>query len=268
MKINLIGNAILGTMLLGCQTPPAETPVETETTQVERAAVIAGVARGFAGACPGADVDAKMQAGWLQDGRPVAVLVDEAATIAGAKKAILDAVLRLEPEGLLTLGFSGHGTLRARRVDAETLGPNEGGLCFYDGVWWASEIAAWVRENIPPIRIEYFADCCHAEGNWRAFARVATFGMVSRPAPVAIRLDAPKGWAGQMVQWAGCRQNDYSYGDATGGTWTQTLNRHIRAGLTRLELFEVARGEMPPEQTPMWSEYRASEEFKSGRVLQ
>jgi hypothetical protein len=144
-------------------------------------------------------------------------------------------------------------------------------LCFADGTWWASEIAAWVATNLKPCRIEYFADCCHAESNWRAIGEVVTFGWVDNPrGPVAIRLDAPRGWGGQMIQWAGCRQNSWSYGDKDGGTWTQTLEEVLtwKKACTRIELFDEGIARMPADQEPVWTTHNANSNFIDGIVFE
>ena len=40
------------------------------------------------------------------------------------------------------------------------------------------------------------------------------------------------GYNGQLIQFAGCREDDYSYGDVTGGTWTLALLREWASGDT------------------------------------
>jgi hypothetical protein len=248
------------------------------TGSVERAGVFVGIGKGFPGLCPGADYDAKTQQAWVSADRETALLLNDtgvaAGTVANTQAAMLAYNQRLPDDGsgLMTLGFSGHGTLRDRPVNADTLGAKEGGLCFADKVWWASEIAAWVTANFKPCRIEYFADCCHAESNWRAFGAAVTFGYVDNPkGPVTIKLDAPRGWGGQMIQWAGCRQNAYSYGtDPDGGTWTQTIDGVIklRPNHTRTNLYQAARWLMPTNQVPAWTVYNASSNFIHGVVFQ
>jgi hypothetical protein len=267
-----------GTLLvISCSTTgstptPDPAPV-ADTTPIAAAGVFVGIGGGMAGDCPGAEFDSRTQQGWVSANRPTALLLNTAGTIAAAQAKMLAYNRRLPDDGsgLLTLGFSGHGTLRTRAVNAATLGPKEGGLCFYDRVWWASEIAEWVRVNLKPCRIEYFADCCHAENNWRAFGAAVTFGWVENPrGPVVIRLDAPRGWGGQMIQWAGCRQNAYSYGtDPDGGTWTQTLDgvNRLRPGHTRTNLYQAAWWLMPTNQTPAWTTYNASSNFVHGVVF-
>jgi hypothetical protein len=205
------------------------------------------------------------------DGRPYGVLINMDATLAEAQALLLRHGRSLVQDGLLTVGFSGHGTLRDRKVDVARLGPKEGGLCFADKVWWASEIAAWVRANLPQIRIEYIADCCHAENNWRAFGEAVTFGYVDNPkGPVIVRLDPPAGWPGQMIQFGGCRQLAYSYGTATGGTWSGVLNyQNVKTPrASRLAFYAAAEAIMPAEQKPVWTEYNASQAFRNGEVFQ
>jgi hypothetical protein len=275
---------ILACLLAGCSTtgnnipaPDPAIPVPVLTGTVERAGVFVGIGGGMAGDCPGAEFDAKTQQAWVSADRETTLLLNDtgaqAGTVANAQAAMLAKNLRMPDDGsgLLTLGFSGHGALRDRPIDADTLGAKEGGLCFADKVWWASEIAAWVKANLKPCRIEYFADCCHAENNWRAFGSAMTFGWIENPrGPVTIRLDAPIDWQGQMAQWAGCRQNTYSYGtDEDGGTWTQAIDAviKVRPGHQRFDLFRASAHRMPTNQTPAWTTYNASSNFIHGVVF-
>ena len=260
----------------GCASTPDPATLPVRTNAITHAALFVGVSKGYAGACPGSDIDAQTMKTWIRDNREVTVLIDKKATLAAVQAALLDANRRLPDDGsgLMTVGFAGHGTLRNRKVDIAKYGVKEGGLCFYDQVWWASDLAAWVTANFKPCRIEFLpADCCHAENNWRAFGEAVTFGFIDNPrGPVVIRLDAPQGWKGQMVQFAGCRQLSYSYGDANaGGTWTQTLDFVIKFSkqpISRLHLYTESAALMPLEQEPAWTTYNASSNFVNGIVFQ
>jgi hypothetical protein len=267
---------LVGWQFFACSTTGSNTPTlppAADDSPIVACGVFAGIGMGMAGACPGAEFDAKTQQAWVSADRPTTLLLNKSGTIAAAKAAMLAYNRRLPDDGsgLMTLGFSGHGTLRDRPVNADTLGAKEGGLCFYDQVWWGSEIAAWVKANLKPCRIEYFADCCHAESNWRALGAAVTFGWVENPrGPVVIKLDAPTDWPGQMAQFAGCRQSTYSYGTAdNGGTWTQTLDgvNKLRPNHRRVDLFIAALWLMPANQIPVFTAHNASSNFVTGVVF-
>lgn len=261
-------------LLIGCASTPDPVALPVRTNAITHAALFVGVSKGYAGACPGADIDAKTMKTWIRDNREVTLYLDKNATLAAVQAALLDANRRLPDDGsgLMTLGFAGHGTLRNRKANIDKYGPKESGLCFYDQVWWASDLAAWITANFKPCRIEWIPDCCHAQNNWRRIGEVATLGYIDNPTgPVVIRMDAPTNWPGQMAQWAGCRQDSYSYGDASqGGTWTQTLDLLIqmKRDRARIQLFNAAAGMMPDEQTPAWETYNATSNFVHGIVFQ
>ena len=53
------------------------------------------------------------------------------------------------------------------------------------------------------------------------------------------------------MQFAGCREADYSYGGDTGGTWTQSLLQTLMPMMTWREWFDAAKAAMPDNQVPM-----------------
>jgi hypothetical protein len=247
--------------------PPSIAPDDSATI---RRAVCVGVLSTSDGLdCPGCDVDAATVAGWMPD-RPVTLLLDSAATIAGLKAAIRAANEDMAPGDLLTVSISSHGTQCPDRNGDEEDGYDEG-VVLFDGTWWDDDIWDFLS-TLRPCRLELFTDTCHAEGNWRKLGRAVTFGFGFQPRYVQLELNLGDqrrdAWAGQIVQFAGCREDSYSYGAAdVGGTWTQTLHRKLTPGIRRDAWFATAAADMPTRQEPALSVYNASEEFLEGAVF-
>lgn len=262
-------------LLPGCATPhpplaasvsASALEIGTDTTGILRRAVCIGLAvTTDRKECPGADVDARTVAALLTD-RRVTVLLDAAATISGVREAIWIAASGMGTNDLLTISISGHGTTRPDASGDEANGKDEG-CVLYDGVWWDDDIWAFFQ-TLPPCRIELISDTCHSEGNWRVVAEA--LGITK---PRYVQLELPLGdtrraeWGGQIIQFAGCREESYSYGNVGGGTWTQALSASYTNGISRARWFSAAASRMPANQTPAWSTYNASQGFINGEAL-
>jgi hypothetical protein len=232
---NLLGCLLVG--LVGCATVAQEgtNPVSLPDDGTIRMGVCIGLLNISDGSapCPGTDVDAKTVVKWLS-GRPVSLLMDGQASIENVKQTILQRVSGMGLNDLLTVSVSGHGTQRPDVSGDEEDGMDEG-LVMWDGVWWDDDIWAFIC-TLPPIRLELFTDTCHAEGNWRRLGNLLTFGRGFRPrfVQLELKLDDKRGWGGELIQFAGCREESYSYGAADGGTWTQTLDAKLKDGISRI----------------------------------
>lgn len=237
---------------------------------VRRAAVIVGIAVTTTGlACPGADVDARTVERWVAD-RPTTVLMDGQATRPAIQAALRMRAAGFGPDDLLTFAISGHGTQRRDTSGDEADDMDEGAVTGDGAVWCDDDVWRFIS-TLPPCRIELITDTCHAEGNWRRFAR-AMLPAALEPAPRWVQLELDLGdqravpWGGRLSQFAGCRENSYSYGDTTGGTLTQTMDRKRRPGITRKAWFDAINAAMPSEQKPVYAEY--GESMADGEALQ
>jgi len=178
----------------------------------------------------------------------------------------------MSPDDLLSVSISGHGIRRMDASGDEADGWDEG-LVLADEVWWDDDIWTFLQ-GLRPCRIELFTDTCHAEGNWRAIGHAVTLDLF-RQAPRYVQLDlfddAPATRSEsllQIIQFAGCREESYSYGTASGGTWTQTLNGVRYGGIKRRAWYNSTAALMPMNQPPVFSTYNASKEFTNGIAFQ
>jgi hypothetical protein len=136
-------------------------------------------------------------------------------------------------------------------------------------VWWDDDVWIFI-ESLNPCRIEFLTDTCHAKGNWR---RIGETIRVVKPVWIQLELpleDTRRGeWAGQLVQWAGCEEDESSFGfEVSGGNLTRTFVERWHAGITRTEMANELQLWMPPYQRPAFSHYNASPEFLEGEALQ
>jgi len=249
--------------------PPA--PEWTVSDGIDRHLVCIGLSTtAEALACPGADVDAWTVYAWGHD-RQRAILLNSQATRAAVKAMLEAAAKGMGPEDLLTISTSGHGTRRVDKDGDEKSG-YDSGLVLWDGVWWDDDIWLFLCA-MPPCRVELITDNCYAEGNWRVVGRALTLGLAFPRQYVQLELPladarAAADWQGQLAQWAGSRDDDYSYGAPAGGTWTQALDAKLRYGITRTAFFAAAEKVMPGQQPPVFATYNASPEFLAGAFME
>jgi hypothetical protein len=103
-----------------------------------------------------------------------------------------------------------------------------------------------IRE-LPPCRILFVADTCHAEGSFRRFV---PFWDTSRP----VDLDARGEWGGTIVQFAACREAESALGATSGGQWHLALDETRKAAGSHAEWFREAAA-LVDEQTPTLATY-------------
>ena len=214
---------ILAAMLTGCaSTPdkPSYTPpvvaqrTPDPTASIERAALIIGVlstpSAGYGKPllCPGADVDAQeaeifARAAGITN---VVVLRDQNTTKAQIKAAGEKLTAGFGEEDLLFVHYSGHGG-RVHDYSGDEPSGWDSTWCIAGGQWLDDDVGAWVN-TLPPCRIVFVADACHAEGAWR-----------NADAP---GIDLPRGftWKGTLIQLAACTERESAWGNTLGGQWS------------------------------------------------
>jgi hypothetical protein len=225
-------------------------PAPVLTGTVERAAVNIGVlSTGKYLAygnevlmCPGADVDMWLMVAMEREAgiTNITTLLSQAATWVGVKAAITKATAGFGPEDLLVLSLSGHGGRRADESGDEPSG-YDSTLCLYDGPVLDDLFWDFIQ-RLPPCRIEIYADCCYAAGNWRWYQREKPIALLGRG-----------GWAGSIVQLAACRDNESALGQSAGGQWTTALEL-THPARTRQQWFDWAAKECS-DQTPTLTTY-------------
>lgn len=236
----------------------------------QRHAVVCGLLTTADGAeCPGADVDCTTTATWCEDeGIPYIKLRDDKATIAGAKAALIEQTKGYTVDDYLFVATSGHGTRRIDQSGDEADGYDEG-IVMYDEIWWDDDVAEFVREHIPPCRIDFISDTCHSEGNYRDLMPDQEPFLIDMDGQLLMGFMRVTPWAGQMVQIAGCPEALYSYGSAKdGGVLTKSLDSTLNGAYTREQWFNATSNAMlGDEQVPVFSTYNASKKFEECAVF-
>lgn len=215
---------------------------------VRRRAVLVGLDRvdpaghgGWEGECPGAVLDvSKTRTALMAQGLRCEVRVNGLATWGGVADEVRSQAADLCQNELLVLLFSGHGWRAPDVTGTEPDGYTEG-LCFFDRRVSDDEILALIL-SLPPCRVLILSDHCHAAGD--AFPRSS-----ARPWRIKPHR-ARASWGGQVIQFAGCRSEAYSYGSATGGTWSGALLAAFDPALSYRDWFKRAASRMPSSQTP------------------
>ena len=227
---------------------------------------------GWDGACPGCDVDARSFYNlFVSKGFTSRMMMNSEATWKNVRHAIMDAVRDLNTNDLVVISMSGHGGQLPDDNGDEADGIDET-ICFWDGQVRDDEILKMIHEFPHGLRLVLINDQCHSEGNFRSMLRVAQrvvslgFWGARTAVPVIEREDS---WQGQLIQFAGCREDSYSYGADRGGTWTQSLVGVFNTNLTWQSWFDNAKSIMPNNQVPQWVEgFQVTDEFRNGPVLQ
>ena len=216
------------------------------------AVVCIGVENGWAGACPGAAVDAKRMAKLLKlQAGNAKLLLDKEATVNNVKAALSDAV----KSDFAVVFYSGHGGQDSRGDASEADGKDEF-MCLYDKPLYDNDI--WKILSTGK-RVLLICDCCHSA----TMFRTAVF---SRRAKL---LKAGKDSSSvQMLCWSGCPDNTYSYGSEDGGQLTNALLKHFDAALTYKQLWSKVKSDKQLKQfedvqeTVIGADFREFQVFK------
>lgn len=225
---------------------------------------------GWAGDCPGCDIDAKgLYNLFVKKGFTSKLILNSDATWTQVRGTIVSAAKDLKPGDLLVIAMSGHGGQLPDDNGDEADGQDET-LCLWDGQVRDDEMLKLIN-SFPSIRLVLINDQCHSEGNFRAMARVAqrviSLGYWGNRQAKPI-IEVKPTWSGQLIQFAGCREASYSYGGSTGGTWTQSLLEAYKDTLTWKSWFDAGKLKMPGNQVPQWVEYGdVQDTFRNGAVL-
>lgn len=178
------------------------------------------------GSCPGAGLDGDRMAGLLREYGDVIHLSDAGASGCAFKSA-LQQVCRKE---LAIVYYAGHGG-RSKSGSSEN-GYSEH-LCLDDGPFWDYEI--WKTVSCASGRVVLIFDCCHSghmyrhagfEGEWAGVKYLHAeeleplypgfeFSMLRTRAIAAGGHD--------ILVWSGCPSESYSYGDSSGGVFTNGI---------------------------------------------
>ena len=167
------------------------------------------------GKCPGAGVDAaRMYNLFKQNFHDVTLLQSGAAT----KAAVVAAMENAAKADFMILFYSGHG--------GSAPGPEEDGrneyLCLYNAMMLDDEV--WAIITKCKGRVWLIFDCCHSETMYREYDgfRMSMLDDMAFASGSGVNL----------LCWSGCPDNAYSYGDAGGGKFTNSILRNFSKKIT------------------------------------
>lgn len=278
MKRFLLLILLAGCVVSGCVTAPSlpvsdQQPAPSQDTK--KVAVCIGLTKvnpaaygGWDGDCPGCDVDANgMDRMFSANGYSSMLIFNQNATWENIKKAVVNATKDFTSKDILVVMMSGHGG-QLPDDNGDEADKLDETICLWDGQVRDDDVLKFI-ETLPTCRIALINDQCHSEGNFRAMARgvtrVFTLGYFGKK--LARPLFKKTSWKGEIIQLAGCREANYSYGSSGGGTWSQSLLGRTSLTITWAGWFEAGKKLMPSSQIPAWSELNASDEFKNSLVF-
>lgn len=266
IRIGFVGISFAALVITGCAAinpggaPNAGAPIERAAVCSGWTAINPNSNAGWNGECPGCDIDAKAMYAWSADiGASARLMLNAGATITKWKAAISAAAAPLHRGNLLIITLSGHGGQIPDDNGDEADGLDETS-CLWDGQLRDDDFLALLKTLPRGLRILIISDQCHSQGNFM-FSRF----QLSQVNPGKPMIDSTEGsgFDGEIIQLAGCREESYSFGGDTGGTWTTTFLKYRDCGMTLTQWFEQAKKEMPDNQVPVWVEYgNVSDEFR------
>jgi hypothetical protein len=261
---------ILALFLAGCSTVnPADVVTPPEC---KRVAVCVGLTsvnpsayNGWAGDCPGCDVDAKgMYQLFTRNGIDTVLCLNKDATWGNVKSIIRNVTKNFGKDDLLIVMMSGHGG-QVPDTSGDEADKLDETLCLWDGQVIDDKVLEFIC-TLPPMRIALINDQCHAEGNWRTFIRAVTFGKFGKTKGRGY-VTKIRGWQGQIIQFAMCREASYSYGTESGGTGSQSMLSVQKNTLSWIGWFNATKKKMPSSQVPVFVTFQASDSFINGKVM-
>lgn len=192
--------------------------MEAKTTSI----VIVGMRNSAKfGKCLGADVDATTMTNILSKyGTPV-VLRDARAT----KAAVVSALTNAIKADLCIFCYSGHGgseKFADTKFDSTESDGKDEYLCLYDTYLKDTEV--WSIVSKAKGRVFMIFDCCHSATMFRSATGIDK-DVGSEPFTMQM-LDTvviPQGSGINLLVWSGCPDDNYSYGDASGGVLTNAI---------------------------------------------
>ena len=258
--IDVFGTALVGAAvvlgLCGCE-PEGEDEGGGSTNGIR--AVCIGVENGFAGACPGAVVDAKRMANllWNSGAGEVELLVDGGAT----RKKVLEKMKWAASGELAIIFYSGHGG-QSFSGDASEEDKKDEFMCLWDKGLLDDDIWEVLSRGK---RVVLVCDCCHSKTMFRAGDKMLQ--MVKRMSRSKDGAAKPRNGF-KMLCWSGCPDSEYSYGSSDGGELTNALLRHFKNGMSYRELWKAVLEDTSlksfedVQETVLGTDFRDLEAFK------
>lgn len=274
----------MGLWLVGCVSATSPTTGETYenpsplvTFTVETSALPShGTVRGiFCGLtmtgpngespCSGADIDAlNLAADAEKCGVAAQILSNSECTWANIRATAFRMADGLGRGDMFVFGLSGHGGQMKDDNGDEADGMDEALILYttHDGVAYDAirddrvmeELLLPLWRQCPGLDVMLITDTCHSEGNFKAMAR---WLRLAQPVelPLIGKEDVGQAVDGGLVQISGCRESQYSYGSAAGGTLTQALLAVRRGDIGRHDVYVKLLPLIDTDQQPQWVEF-------------
>lgn len=226
---------LVGMLAGGCINDPTQQPEDITADAVRTSGVYAVVVgmedSQFAGACPGAGLDAdRMYALISKNAQDAILLKNEKATHSAVKSAIQNGIEKSKT-GLFILYYSGHGgSSPFSDTGIEEDDGQDEYLCLYDRYMRDNEIWSMISKSKGSIWI--MVDACHSRTMFRSPA-------ITLSSAMPLRATWNESGPITMQCWSGCPDDTYSYGSNTGGQFTNAFLRHYKANMTYGELWEL-----------------------------
>lgn len=224
MKLtHCLAAACIAAIVAGCHTEDVNIDVDpSNTTYV----VTVGMENSAKfGSCPGAEYDATRVTSLLKNYTPnVVSFISSEANKAKVVAAMKEAVAKAE---LFIFYYSGHGTTSNSGNPVETDGQDEL-LCLNDDYFLDDDI--WEIISQSKGRVMLVFDCCHSETLYQV---KNPYGSIMLAA-THVKSDDNN----RILVWSGCPDDTYSYGDNSGGKFTNTLLKYFDSNLTYAELWK------------------------------
>lgn len=247
---------------------PSETTF-VGSTGVLRRAVNAGLTNvdpaannGWAGACPGCDIDVvNFTSHITRNGVEAKLFQNERATRPILTEAARAAWRGMKAGDLFIFYISGHGG-QVRDLSGDEADGQDETICLWDGKL-SDDVLHDLWEEVPAgVRVLFITDTCNSGTNFRGVQRQAKY------TPKLYERTIPRSFKGQLIHFGGCADGESSYGGDNGGAFTLALLETFAPGITYRDWYNRAAAIMPRNQVPTYAEYGAvTDEFRNGEAL-
>lgn len=206
---------------------------------ITRVALCVGVSRGYAGSCPGADVDARRDAYIFESigFQRVITLIDEEATRENIIKAAVELNTGLSSNDLFCVKGSSHG--------GEWNGKQY--FCAFDGPFNDFDIWSMYCTQVGGVRDYFGCDTCHSGSMYR---QPYDYGTALKNAVRNVGRDGET-FDGSLIYVGGCTDDSYSYGSVEGGVLSLCQIDCIPESDSWDKWLDLIQKRMPENQPPV-----------------
>lgn len=152
----------------------------------------------------------------------VVLLRDSQATCASVPAYMLALTRGFQPDDLLFVSYSGHGTQLPESTGGNESDGKDEAWCLWDG--YLRDNSLWLALcALPPCRVFVVTDCCFAYGTLREPEILLPATLGRRVPPLGVLHS-------KVVHFAGCREQEAALESPKGSEWSSMLDNAWRAG--------------------------------------